>query len=219
MRVGMTTRSSRSPQSPILKTEELERISQAIAMAERMTSAEIRVAVSSRPVVGHAYHGIMWAALAALIVPWGIIALAPMRPVSLLAVQAGCFIVLCLLLTRPVVASRLVPLSARRQAARDLALGLFHAHGLHQTEARNGLLIFAAPQDRLVEIVADAGVQAAIPHEAWKTLCGAVVERAGEGALAEGLAAAVAHAGTLLAPHLPSLPGDQNELSDRVVLI
>ncbi|OYY76823.1 MAG: hypothetical protein B7Y61_18255, partial [Rhizobiales bacterium 35-66-30] len=107
-------------------------------------------------------------------------------------------------------------LAARRHAARVKALELFHAHGLHQTEARNGLLIFVAPRDRLVEIVADEGVQAAIPHEAWISLCGAVVERAGEGALAEGIAAAVTQAGALLAPHLPAVPGDKNELSDRV---
>jgi putative membrane protein len=215
---GTTGRSSQ-PSPPILAQEDLERISQSIAQAEQVTRAEIRVAVSSGRVVGHSFHGIMWAALAALIAPWGIMAVLPMRPVSLLAIQAGCFIVLGLLATRPPVAARLVPLAARRHAARVKALELFHAHGLHQTEARNGLLIFVAPRDRLVEIVADEGVQVAIPHEAWISLCGAVVERAGEGALAEGIAAAVTQAGALLAPHLPALPGDKNELSDRVVLI
>lgn len=215
---GNTGRSSQ-PSPSILPPEALEQIAQAIAQAERVTRAEIRVAVSSGRVVGHSFHGILWAALAALIAPWGLIAVLPMRSVSLLAIQAGCFIVLGLLLTRPAIAARLVPLAARRHAARVLALELFHAHGLHQTEARNGLLIFVSPQDRLVEIVADDGVQAAIPHEAWISLCGAVVERAGEGALAEGITTAVAQAGALLAPHLPAVPGDKNELSDRVVLI
>ncbi|MFG1424412.1 TPM domain-containing protein [Roseixanthobacter liquoris] len=212
-------RPTQPSQPAILTPAELERISQAIGQAERETRAEIRVVVASGGVVGHPFHAILWAALAALIVPWGIIAVLPMRPVSLLAIQAGCFIVLGLVFTRPQVAARIVPLAARRQAARARALELFHAHGLHQTEARSGLLIFVAPRDRLVEIVADEGVQAAIPHEAWTSLCGAVVERAGEGALAEGIAAAVSQAGALLAPHLPAVPGDKNELSDRVVLI
>ncbi|MFG1426715.1 TPM domain-containing protein [Roseixanthobacter glucoisosaccharinicivorans] len=215
-----TTECPSSPTGrPLLTPEDLERIAEAVAQAEQVTRAEIRVAVASGRMVVHSFHGIMWAALAALIVPWGIIAVLPMRPVSLLALQAGCFIVLCVLLTWPPVAARLVPLAARRHAARAMALEVFRAHGLHQTEARSGLLIFVAPQDRLVELVADEGVQAAIPHEAWIKLCGAVVERAGAGALAEGITAAVAQAGTLLAPHLPAVPGDRNELSDRVVLI
>ncbi|MFG1464784.1 TPM domain-containing protein [Xanthobacter sp. DSM 24535] len=202
-----------------LDAAELALVTEAIASAERRTSAEIRVAVASAPLVHPALYRILWAALASLILPWGIIAFASLRPVTVLATQAGCFILLSLLLTWKPLGSRLVPLAAKRGTARATALHLFHAHGIHQTMARNGLLIFVAPHDRLVELVADEGVQAAIPRDAWISLCGEVVEKAGRGALGEGLAAAVERAGELLGPHLPAHPHDQNELSDRVVIV
>ena len=38
----------------------------------------------------------------------------------------------------------------------------FLAHGLHKTENRTGVLIFAAVAERYVEIIADAGINAKV---------------------------------------------------------
>lgn len=204
--------------SPLSGTEQV-RIVQAVGAAEARTSAEIRVVVRQSPLVTHSLYSLLWAALASLVLPWGLLLAWPLEPFSLLAAQAGAFVILAALFLHPALAPRMVPRHALRTAAREAALEQFFAHGIPQTAGRTGILILAAAPERLVEVVADEGVHRLLGHEAWAAVCAAVSQRAGQGDLASGLVAGVDLAGELLGGPLPRQPGDVNELDDRVVIV
>ncbi|WP_127089572.1 TPM domain-containing protein [Aquabacter cavernae] len=176
------------------------------------------MAVTSAPLVTHSYHAALWAALAALAAPWPFLLL-KLSPAWLLAGQAGLFVLLCLVFALPPLARRLVPRREARLAAGQLARTVFLSHGLHQTSGRTGLLILVAPGERLVEVVADEGIHARLGADAWRRICAAVSERAGQGELTLGIEAAVVLAGDLLSGPFPRAADDRNEINDRVVLL
>ena len=55
-----------------------------------------------------------------------------------------------------------VPRPTKHERAHALAMRQFFAHGLHDTENRTGVLIFASVAERYAEIVADAGINAKV---------------------------------------------------------
>lgn len=214
-----------------LTPEALARIAQAVAAAEIGTAAEIKVVVSSAPLVRHRFFPVLWAALVALVLPWLIIVGwmlarsgghvdAPLpSALDALAIQAVVFVLLAALLLIPSVAPRVVPRPALEAAGRAAAIELFHAHGIPQTTGRTGILIFVAAHDGLVEVVADDAVNAALGREAWGTICAGILTHAAAGRLEDGLANGVGIAGQLLAQALPAGPHDVNELDNRVIVL
>lgn len=202
-----------------LPPEAVESISEAIAAAERRTSAEIRVVIARTSLVQHPFFSVMWAALAALVGPWSFALLWPMSALSVLQLQAIIFLVAAGVLMLPQMAERVVPRLAMKAAARSAAIEAFLAHGIARTSGRTGILIYVAARERLVEVVADEGVHAPLGAAAWAEICDSVARQARRGSLAEGLVAGVQMAGELLSKPLPYRPGDQNELSDRVVIM
>ena len=47
------------------------------------------------------------------------------------------------------------------------AVRQFCAQGLHKTENRTGVLIFASEAEHYAEVIADAGINAKVPQEVW----------------------------------------------------
>ncbi|ABS66916.1 TPM domain-containing protein [Xanthobacter versatilis] len=197
----------------------LARIADAIAAAETRTSAEIRVVVARAPLVQHPFFSVLWASLAALVVPWFVALMWPLPALELLAVQAVLFVALASLLMLPGVVHRVIPRLALKAAARSAAIETFLAYGIPQTEGRTGILIYAAARERLVEVVADEGVHTPLGHGAWQDICDAVAIRARVGNLADGLVCGVEKAGELLSGPLPPRPGDRNELANHVIVL
>ena len=101
--------------------------------------------------------------------------------------------------------------TARRQFAR-LEMG--------KTTARNGVLIFLAPESRKFAVVGDAGIHARCGgDEFWQRLVGETMRPLlQEGRFTEAIVAAVGEVGKVLAEHFP--PGAEgprpNELTDDV---
>lgn len=197
----------------------LRRIAEAVAAAEAKTSAEIRVIVTRAPLVRHPFFSILWASLAALVLPWIAVLAWPMPALSLLALQAMAFVVIAAALMLPGVAEKVVPRLALKAAARHAAIETFLSYGIPQTAGRTGILIFAAARERLIEVVADEGVHKALGAEAWHDICETVASRARQGSLTEGLVAGVTKAGDLLAGPLPGGTRDRNEIPDHVVVL
>lgn len=202
-----------------LSAEALQRIGAAVAVAEAKTSAEIRVVVAREPLIQHPFYSIMWAALLALALPWPLAILFNFRSLQLLAIQAAVFMVLAGVLMLPAFALKVVPRLAVKVAARAAALEAFLTYGIPQTKGRTGVLIFAAAQEHLVEVVADEGVHTPLGHAAWKDICERVADQAKKGHLSEGLVAGVEKAGELLAGPFPPKPGEKNELDNHVILM
>ena len=218
------------------------RVSEAIARAEENTSGEI-FCVVARQVSSYRDVSLGWAAAAAWLLPLGLIPLgfngdwltfgggweiahAPAASAeigrALTAyglVQAGVFLAVFLLSLIPVVRRILTPAALRRTRVRRAAMQQFLAHGLHVTEARTGVLIFAALADHQVEVIADEGIHACVSPEVWADAVAALTEGLRRNQPVEGMQQAIALCGNVLAEQFPPRSADINEVPDRLVVI
>lgn len=219
------------------------RIAAAIAAAEARTSGEI-FCVLARQVSSYRDVSLAWAAAAALILPLGLIPLgfeagwipgfaAGWEAAHLAAqeastgqtlgayavVQAAVFLAVYLITRLDPVTRLVTPRAVRRARTRNAALQQFLAHGLHVTEARTGVLIFAALSDHQVEVVADEGIHARVDQSVWAEAAEALARGLKQDDAAAGFEAAVALCGEVLAEHFPPGAANPNELADRLVLI
>lgn len=226
-----------------LTTEAHDRIAAAIAAAESRTSGEI-FCVLARRVSSYRDVSLGWAAAAALILPLGLIPLgfeAAWIPgfgdgweaahlaaqevstgqalAAYAVIQAVVFLTVYLITRLPVVTRWITPRAIRRARTRNAAVQQFLAHGLHVTEARTGVLIFAALADHQVEIVADEGIHARVDEGVWGDAAEALARGLKRGDPGAGFEAAVGLCGEVLAGHFPPRPSNPNEVADRLVVI
>ena len=195
-----------------------QRIAAAIRAAEAKTSGEIYC------VIAHACGGyhlvpIAWAALIAFAVPWPLIHFTRWPAGLIYLVQLATFIAVALLLSLPMIRFRIVPKRRLHGRAHVVAMQQFLAQGIHLTEKRTGVLIFASAAERYAEIVADSGINTKVTPDAWAGAVAALVGAIKTGRPGDGFVAAIELCGAELARNFP--PGDlnPNELPDRVVEI
>ena len=198
--------------------EERGRIAAAVKAAEQSTSGEIYVVID-REQHGHPMIPVLWGAVLALLLPWPLYYLSYLQPVTIFLLQPVVFVLVAVAATLAPLHRLLVPDSLAAGRARETAEDLFLAHGVHLTRERTGVLFYVAIADRRVEIVADENIDSKVQQSTWDGLAQEVVREAKTGRLADGLIAAVGHAGEILARHFPAGAANPNELSDRVVEI
>jgi putative membrane protein len=194
------------------------RIRDEVAAAEKNTAGEIFTVVAEQ---SDEYRTIpiLWATIAALIVPLPLIFFT-LWPASLIySVQLLTFVVLGIVLSLPRVRLAIVPASIKRDAVRALAARQFLAHGLTGTADRTGVLIFVSLAERQAEIIADTGIASKVGPEVWDQAMAALLLQVKAGRLAEGLIAAVRMSGAVLAEHFPPRPDDRDELGNDVVIL
>ena len=219
------------------------RVAQAIARAETKTSGEI-FCVVARQVSSYRDVSLGWAAAAALLLPLALIPLgfdahwlpwlgadwqaahAAARDVEIgqalaayALVQAAVFLGVFLLTLIPAVRIWVTPRRVRRRRVRRAAMHQFLAHGMHVTEARTGVLIFAALADHQVEVIADKGIHACVSPEVWADAVAALTAGLRQERPVEGLEQAIALCGAVLAEQFPPRSADINEVADRLVVI
>jgi putative membrane protein len=95
----------------------------------------------------------------------------------------------------------------------------FFAHGLHRTENRTGVLIYAAVAERYAEIVADAGIDSKVTPQVWAAAIAALIEAIKQGRAGDGFVAAIEQCGRVLAEHFPPGALKRDELPNRLVEI
>ena len=134
---------------------DMQRVVGAIRAAEARTSGEI-FCVIAHASSSYGLVPIAWAAMVALLVPLVLIYLTTWPAGTIYLLQLGAFIVTAGILSLPAVRFRIVPRQTMRRRAHAEAVRQFLAHGLHLTERRTGVLIFASVAERHAEIVADA---------------------------------------------------------------
>lgn len=220
-----------------------DRVAEAIRDAETRTSGEI-FCVMARRVSSYRDISLGWAAAAALILPLGLIPFgfeaawipglgASWETAHLAArdvtvgqalgayalIQATVFLIVFLLTSIPAVSRIVTPRSVRRTRVRKAALQQFLAHGLHVTEARTGVLIFAALGDHQVEVVADEGIHSKVDQAVWADAVEVLAKRLRRGDPAGGFVDAVTLCGAVLAEHFPPAPRDRNEVDNKLVVI
>jgi putative membrane protein len=100
----------------------------------------------------------------------------------------------------------------------EQALQEFQRHGLHETEARTGVLLFVSLLERRAVVLADKGIDAEVEPEQWTRTTRAVLEGIRGDSLRAGLEAGIRSAADVLEKHFPWKEGDRNEIPDRIVL-
>lgn len=217
--------------------EERAAIADAIASAELKTSGEIVCIVDEKP---HRYIGttLTLAALLAFVLPLAAVLLgadpAQLVPVDVWStgdprldivrgfeayalVQLLIFLGLAALLWWTRLGALLTPMPIKRDRVHHTALAQFRARGLERTRDRTGVLIFACMSDHVAEVVADAAIYERVEPEFWGSTIVALLDGIKAGRTADGLVAAVGHAGGALAAHFPPRADDSDELPNHLI--
>lgn len=111
----------------------------------------------------------------------------------------------------------LTPKATRLRRVRRRAVQYFKVGAERRTEARVGVLLYLSLAERMAEIVADEAVHGKVPAERWGEAMAALVDQVRDGRAGEGMAAAVAAIGRIVAEHFPKTAADRNELPDRLI--
>ncbi|MEW6642369.1 MAG: TPM domain-containing protein [Pseudomonadota bacterium] len=201
-----------------LSEQDRDRIAQAIRAAEAKTSGEI-VCVLARMSADATALPVFLAAVAALALPWGLIALTALPVQRILVLQVALFVALVLLLCIPRVRVALMPRRARRAVAHRVATEQFMIRGIARKKDRSGIMIFVSLAEHYVRIIADDGIAAKVPQAEWQGAVDTLVAHLREGRVGDGFLAAIDACGAKLAEHFPRTATSRDELPDRIYLI
>ena len=96
------------------------------------------------------------------------------------------------------------------------AIKVFEKLKMHETELRNGVLIYVAIKDKKLAIVGDKGINEAVSDDFWDAIKNDLVFRFKEGKYTEGLVEGIHASGEQLKAHFPYQSDDTNELSNDI---
>ena len=195
------------------------RIDEAIRQVEAKTSGEI-VTVIARESDDYYYIPTLWAAFTALLLP-ALVTVFELQHTLLdsYGAQISLFLVATLLFRIPALKYRVVPQAVKRQRAMRLAREQFLLQNLHHTEGRTGVLLFVSVAEHYVEVIADKGINAAVPNGTWDWVVADFVAQVKAGNIADGFVRAIEGIGSHLVEHFPVAEGDKNELPNHLIEI
>ncbi|TNE54530.1 MAG: TPM domain-containing protein [Bacteroidetes bacterium] len=108
-------------------------------------------------------------------------------------------------------------LSARCSSdPKDQAIRIFERLKMHQTEQRNGVLIFMAVEDKKFAIIGDRGINEKVPSNFWDSIRDVMQEHFKSGNFIDGLTEGIKTVGGKLKTYFPYQTDDVNELSDDI---
>lgn len=211
-------------------------VTAAVITAERSSDGEIVTIVAAR---SDKYHDVAlhWATLATLaamavcaLLPGMLVALVDLlfgawRPATtpgelltaLTVVAASTFLLALLVLRGSGVRAWLTPSATQTRRVRARAIELFRVGAEQRTKGRTGVLLYLSLAEHRAEIVADAAIHGRVAPEVWGEAMADLVAHVRGGRPGEGMAAAVARMGAVLAEHFPRSATDTNELPDRLI--
>jgi putative membrane protein len=198
--------------------QDRDRISAAILDAESRTSGEI-VCVLARASSDATALPMLLAALAALFVPWPLVALTALPVNLILLLQLLVFFGLAALLCLPRVRIALVPRAARRAMAHRMAMEQFMIRGIGRKADRTGVLIFVSLAERYARIVADRAIAERVSNREWQHAVDALIAHTSHGRVADGFIAAVEICGRVMEEKFPRSQTGGGELPDRIYVI
>lgn len=98
----------------------------------------------------------------------------------------------------------------------DRAKAVFVQLKMHETELRNGVLIYLAVADKKFAICGDKGINDIVGTHFWDTTRDCMMAHFKNGNFKQGLIDGVLKAGEQLQQHFPHEAGDYNELSNEI---
>jgi putative membrane protein len=202
----------------MISQNDKDRITEAIRQAETRTSGEI-FCVVAHSASDYRLVPVAWAAVIALAVPWPLIHFTLWPASVIYFFQLAAFIAIAIGLSQRSIRFGIVPRRAKHERAHALAMRQFFAQGLHQTENRTGVLIFASLAERYAEIIADAGIDAKVTPDVWDRAVAALVDGMRRDHPGDGFVAAIELCGVVLAEHFPPGALNRDELPNKLVEI
>ncbi len=203
----------------MLTAADRRRVEAAIRAVEAKTVGELVTVIAGRA-DPYFFVSLLYATGGAFTLPPILWLLGLSHDVAVLyAVQLGGFLGLLAVLRWTPLLVLLVPDSVKQARAARLARDQFMARGLADTPERGGVLLFVAAAERYVEVIADKGIHARVPDDAWITVIARFSEPVRAGRTAEGFLAAIETAGELLMRHMPAPADNPNRLPDVLVEI
>jgi len=219
-----------------LTPEEHARVSAAVAAAEAHTAGEIVTIVADRS-DGYSDVALAWSALVAFLIlallpfvadpvldafaplhgGWNVEWAAPGIFAVAAAIGIVTFLLVLALQLSPAIRFALVPGRIKTDRAEDRAIDLFKVGAERRTQGRTGILIYLSMREHRAEIVADEAITALVPPETWGEAMAALLAELKQGRIADGMIAAIARVGVVLAEHFPRADDDRNELPDRLI--
>jgi putative membrane protein len=121
-----------------------------------------------------------------------------------------------ILMWRPLLLA-LTPGTIKLHRVRARGILLFKTSTENRTRTRTGVLLYLSTAERRAEIVADAAIAAKVAPELWGEAMAVMVEHLRAGRPGEGMAAAVAKIGDVLATHFPHTGNDPDEIPNRMI--
>ena len=100
----------------------------------------------------------------------------------------------------------------------DRAAFIFEKLKMHETELRNGVLLYVAFGHKKFAIIGDAGIHQKVGEEFWRTVKQKIVAAFKEGNYVEGLTVAIQDTGEVLSKFFPPRANDKNELPNDIVI-
>lgn len=203
----------------MLDEAERQRVADAVAAAERLTTGEI-VCVIAPSASAYRSWALFLAAAIGFVAPGFLMLATGWGPGRIWVAQLAVTLVAGALLAWAPLRLALTPGFLKRERARDAAHRQFAARGLSATRGRTGVLIFLAANERYVEVIADEGVACCVDAAAWRAAVEELVSAIQAGRIGDGLVAVVARIGAILSEHHPATGAPrENELPNHVIVL
>jgi len=198
--------------------EQIQKITQAVAEAEKGTSGQIVPAILKRSDHYPAARwrlGLVFALFTGFLLSWLELGL---HPLWIAWAEIPAFALGYALGSVAVLQRMLLAKSDMEEEVRHRALEIFRLKGLEATRDRTGILILISLYERRVQILADVGINAKVDPSHWQKIIDKLVDALGADRSVEGLCDAIAQCGAVLSRHFPRREDNTNELPDRPVI-
>jgi uncharacterized membrane protein len=96
------------------------------------------------------------------------------------------------------------------------AIAVFERLGMHRTEGRNGVLVYAAVADKKLAVIGDLEIHARVGEAYWQQVVNGMTRHLAGERPGDGFVHAIGELGSVLSRHFPRRPDDREELSNRV---
>ena len=214
--------------------ENLKKIQNAVALAEKTTDGEIALAITP----SCSNYG-FWELIFAVVM--GLITSACLIPFSskiktlidsiywdmndyhftfwIMMIVFISILFFYLIANIPFVDRLIIPKRAKKRAVYNKAIKTFVHSGVYKTKSNTGILLFFSVLERKIQIIADAGIASKISQKTWKDLASSLAEGFKSKNPTDTIVKAIEECGQILAKEFPAQDENPNELPDGLVIL
>lgn len=131
--------------------------------------------------------------------------------------QTIVFVLLAALFVLTPLGHMLTPRWIKQQNCERYSTEQFFSHKLHDTKARNAILVFVSWNERFVTIVADKCINEQVQQSDWDDLIAGFVSQIKAGELEHGFLQIIGGAGDLLSQNFPATAPKTDELPNHLI--